>query len=36
MVALYVDLIKKGARTIDQVPETWRAAVQAELDKENA
>lgn len=34
MVAVYVDLIKKGLRTIDQVPTTWREAVRAELAKE--
>lgn len=32
MVQLYVDLIRKGLRTIDQVPERWRAAVAAELE----
>lgn len=36
MVKLYVDLIKKGLRTIDQVPTKWRADVQAQLDSENA
>lgn len=32
MVQLYVDLIRKGLRTIDQVPERWREAVAAELE----
>ena len=33
MVKIYVSLIKKGLRTIDDVPEKIRAEVQAELDK---
>lgn len=31
MVALYVDLIKKGLKTIDDVPSLWKAGVEAEL-----
>lgn len=31
MVNLYVDLIKKGYRTIEQVPEVWRADVEKAL-----
>ena len=31
MVALYVDLIKKGLKTIDQVPVRWREAVRQAL-----
>ena len=33
MVKIYVNLIKKGLRTIDDIPEKIRADVQAELDK---
>ena len=33
MVKIYVSLIRKGLRTIDDVPEEIRAEVQAELDK---
>lgn len=33
MVKIYVSLIKKGRKTIDDVPEKIRAEVQAELDK---
>ena len=32
MVQVYYDLIKKGLRTIEQVPLKWRAEVQAKLD----
>ena len=32
MVKIYYNLIKKGLRTIDEVPEKYRAAVQAMLD----
>jgi len=35
MAKLYYDLIQAGFRTIDQVPSTWRAAVQALLDNSN-
>lgn len=31
MVAIYVELIKKGLKTIDDVPERIRAAVAKEL-----
>lgn len=31
MVNLYVSLIKKGFRTIEQVPEVWRADVEKAL-----
>ena len=34
MAKLYYDLIKKGLRTIEQVPQNWRADVQAMLDEE--
>ena len=34
MAQVYYNLIKKGLRTIDQVPVTWRTAVQALLDAE--
>lgn len=33
MVKIYVSLIRKGRKTIDDVPEEIRAEVQAELDK---
>ena len=33
MVEIYVSLIKKGRKTIDDVPEKIRAKVQAKLDK---
>ena len=33
MVKIYVSLIKKGLKTIDDVPEKIRAKVQARLDK---
>ncbi|MBS5134830.1 MAG: ASCH domain-containing protein [Oscillospiraceae bacterium] len=33
MVQLYVDLIHKGLRTIDQVPERWREEVRAALEQ---
>ena len=32
MAKLYYDLIKKGLKTIEQVPVKWRAEVQALLD----
>lgn len=32
MVKLYYDLIKKGYKTIDDVPSVWRVDVQALLD----
>lgn len=35
MAKLYYDLIKAGFRTIEQVPSTWRSAVQALLDGSN-
>ena len=34
MIAVYVALIKKGLKTIDQVPEKIREAVRKELGKE--
>lgn len=34
MIAVYVALIKKGLKTIDQVPEKIREAVRKELEKE--
>ena len=33
MVKIYVSLIRKGKKTIDDIPEEIRAEVQAELDK---
>ena len=33
MVKIYVNLIRKGLRTIDDIPEKIRADVQALLDK---
>jgi hypothetical protein len=35
MAQIYYELIKKGLKTIDDVPERWRAAVQALLDADN-
>ena len=35
MAQIYANLIKKGKKTIDDVPETLREAVQAILDKED-
>ena len=32
MIKLYYTLVKAGLRTIDQVPETFRTAVQTLLD----
>ena len=34
MAQIYYNLIKKGLRTIDDVPLKWRAEVQAMLDAE--
>lgn len=34
MVKLYVDLIRKGLRTVDQVPTQWREAVRTECEKQ--
>lgn len=34
MIAVYVALIKKGLKTIDQIPEKIREAVRKELGKE--
>lgn len=31
MVAIYVDWIKRGKMTIDNVPERWKADVEAAL-----
>lgn len=33
MVKIYAELIRKGLKTIDDVPERLRAAVQALLDE---
>ena len=33
MVQLYVDLIRKGLRTIGQVPERWWEEVRAALEQ---
>lgn len=35
MIKIYVDLIKKGLKTIDDVPEKIRDAVRAVLDGDN-
>lgn len=35
IVAVYVTLIRAGRRTLESVPETIRAEVAAELEKEN-
>ena len=35
MAKVYADLIKKGLKTIDDVPEKLKAEVQAILDGEN-
>lgn len=32
MAKIYYDLIKKDLRTIEQVPDRWRADVQSMLD----
>ncbi|WP_312907199.1 CD1375 family protein [Tissierella praeacuta] len=32
MAKIYVDLIRKGLRTIEQVPTTWREAVALEIE----
>lgn len=34
MVAIYVRRIKAGKMTLEEVPEKWRAKVEAELNKE--
>jgi len=34
MATIYYRMIKEGMRTIDQIPEKYRAAVQALLDAE--
>ena len=34
MVKFYVDRIKAGKMTIDQVPERWREAVREALEEE--
>jgi len=33
MVKIYVELIRKGKITIDEVPEKWREAVRKEIEK---
>jgi len=35
MVQVYVRLIKGGLRTLEQVPEIWRADVQEILDQDS-
>lgn len=35
MVKFYVNRIKNGGMTIDEVPSLWRKKVEAELAKEN-
>ena len=35
MVNVYVSLIKKGYRTIEQVPEVWRADVEKALEEDS-
>ena len=34
MVKIYIDLIKKGLRKLEDVPEKWREAVRAALEAE--
>lgn len=34
MVKFYVNRIKKGKMTLEEVPEKWREAVREELEKE--
>ena len=34
MVKIFLDLIENGMYTIERVPEQWRAAVEAALDKD--
>ena len=34
MVAIYVRRIKTGKMTLEEVPEKWRAKVEAELNEE--
>lgn len=34
MAKIYYDLIKKGLKTIDDVPTKWRAEVQRMLDED--
>lgn len=34
MVKLYVDLINKGLRTLEQVPEVWKSEVKKQLDEQ--
>lgn len=34
MAKMYYNLIKKGLKTIDDVPERWRAEVEALLEAE--
>lgn len=36
MAKVYYRKIKSGLMTIDEVPERWRAAVQAMLDEDEA
>jgi hypothetical protein len=33
MVKIYIELIRKGKITIDEVPEEWREAVRKEIEK---
>lgn len=35
MVKFYVNRIKNGGMTLEQVPALWRAKVEAEMAKEN-
>lgn len=34
MVAIYIRRIKTGKMTLEEVPEKWRAKVEAELNEE--
>lgn len=34
MVNVYVNLIKKGLRTLEQVPEVWREEVRKQLEEQ--
>lgn len=35
MIAFYVERIKKGRMTLEDVPSLWREAVKAELERDD-
>jgi hypothetical protein len=35
MAKIYANLIRQDVWTMEQVPDKWKAATQAELDKDN-